>query len=435
MTPAPTAYAQCLNEMYGMRRFGIKLGLETIQSVLAKLGNPHTSYRIVHIAGTNGKGSVAASLATILTQAGHKVGLYTSPHLVRFNERIAIDGAPISDTEVLETFSAVRDAYVGERDLTFFEFTTGMAFLSFARHQVEWAIVETGMGGRLDATNSVTPDLTVITNVSIEHRSYLGNTLAAIAGEKAGIIKPGIPVVSAVRQPVAREVVCRTAEAQQAPLFLKGRDFRVRRRHKSAGQFNYYGIHECWRDLKINLAGDHQFENAALILAACELLRDQGVELPEAALRQGLGDTHWPGRLEIASDDPLVVLDGAHNLAAARNLGRHLRSRLQDKSITLVVGILDDKPYRAMLKEWVPSCQRVILTQPVIDRSLAPEALVPVVASMGITPQIVREVDEAVHTAIGLCGPDDAVCIAGSLYVVGEAKAALDPSLTPSLIL
>jgi dihydrofolate synthase / folylpolyglutamate synthase len=435
MPATPSAYSRCLKEMFGMRRFGIKLGLATIQTVLSRLGNPHQAYKIIHIAGTNGKGSVAASLAAILARTGCKVGLYTSPHLVRFNERIVINHTPISDGEVLGTYAAVREAYTGERELTFFEFTTAMAFLSFAHHQVDWAIIETGMGGRLDATNIVTPSLTIITNISLEHRSYLGTTLCAIAAEKAGIIKTGVPVVSAVRQPVARAVMHRTAKEKKAPFFLKGRDFRVRRRGKAGGRFNYYGLQQCWHDLEITLAGDHQFENAALILATCELLSDQGIHLTEETLRQGLADTRWPGRLEMVRDKPLVILDGAHNLAAARNLGRYLQTQLGGRSITLVVGILDDKPAAAMLKAWVPACARVILTQPLIDRSLAPEALVPIVSQMGITPKIIPEVDAAVRTAIAEAGPEDAVCIAGSLYVVGEAKTALDPSLRPSLII
>jgi dihydrofolate synthase/folylpolyglutamate synthase len=420
--------------MYAMRRFGIKLGLDTIAAVLEKLDQPHNAYRSIHIAGTNGKGSVAVSLATILQMAGQKVGLYTSPHLVRFNERIVINGTPISDDEVLETYKTVRNAYAGERDLTFFEFTTAMAFLAFARHKVDWAVIETGMGGRLDATNILSPDLTIITNISIEHRSYLGNTLTAIAGEKAGIIKSKIPVVSAVRQAPAREVMIRTAARNHAPLFLKGRDFRVRRPDRAADDFSYYGMRQCWRNMRLSLAGDHQLENAALVLAAAELLIDQGVTLKAATLREGLLKTHWPGRLEVAREKPLVILDGAHNLAAARNLGRYLRTRLKDRSITLVVGVLDDKPYAAMLKEWIPYVQRVILTRPTIDRSLAPETLVPIVSEMGASPQIVPKVDTAVNTAIESAAPDDVVCIAGSLYVVGEAKTALDATLTPTLI-
>jgi dihydrofolate synthase/folylpolyglutamate synthase len=309
-----------------------------------------------------------------------------------------------------------------------------MAFLSFAHHQVDWAIIETGMGGRLDATNIVAPRLTIITNISLEHRSYLGHTLTDIAGEKAGIIKSDIPLVSAVRQPAARAVVGRIAKEKRAPFFLKGRDFQIRRIDKGGGRFNYYGMRQHWRDMEIALAGDHQLENAALILAACELLNDQGVHLEEAALRSGLTATRWPGRLEVVREAPLVILDGAHNLAAARNFGRYLRTRLEGKSITLVVGILDDKPAAAMLKEWVPAASRVILTRPVIDRSMAPEALAPIVFKLGATPEIIPRVDAAVKSAIAEAAPEDAVCIAGSLYVVGEAKTALDPSLQPSLI-
>ena len=208
MTTRPT-HTDCLNTLFGLRRFGIKLGLATIRRILANLGNPHRRYRTVHVAGTNGKGSVASGIASVLRASGYRVGLYTSPHLVRFNERIQVDGAEITDADIVRLYRRVKRALPGGREPTFFEFTTAMALDEFARRKVDWAVIETGMGGRLDATNVVAPAVTVVTNVSLEHREYLGPTLAAIAFEKAGIIKRRTPVVTGVRQPSALAVIRR----------------------------------------------------------------------------------------------------------------------------------------------------------------------------------------------------------------------------------
>ncbi|MDH3829843.1 MAG: Mur ligase family protein, partial [Desulfobacterales bacterium] len=205
--------------MYGFRRFGIKLGLSTIKRILVGLGNPQDTFACIHVAGTNGKGSVASSLASILHRNGFKTGLYTSPHLVRFNERIQVNNRPVTNEKVVTSYSAVKDAHFGKRDPTFFEFTTAMALFEFAAQKVDWAVIETGMGGRLDATNIINPALSIITNISLEHRAYLGNTLAQIAGEKAGIIKKRTPLVTGVRQKKAFDEIKRIAAGKKAPLF------------------------------------------------------------------------------------------------------------------------------------------------------------------------------------------------------------------------
>jgi dihydrofolate synthase / folylpolyglutamate synthase len=419
-----SAYTACLDAMYGMRRFGIVLGLSTITNILEGLGNPHHRFAAIHIAGTNGKGSIASALATILQKAGYRVGLYTSPHLIRFNERICINGKPIADDAVVASWEAVKAVHRGDREPTFFEFSTAMAFHEFARQGVNYAVIETGMGGRLDATNIVSPILTIITNISLEHKSYLGNTIAAITAEKAGIIKPGIPVVTGVTQKSARTVVAKTAAAQKAPLFLKGRDFRVRR--SGSGGFTYTGIDHRWPGMRTGMAGAHQIDNASLVLAACELLMQGPVDLSREQIQTGLVQNRWPGRLEVVSQTPYVILDGAHNLMAARRLNRFLATALAGKRITMVAGILDDKPYQAILKDLVASCERLIITQPKIDRSLPPETLQAVARPMVAEIEIVPDVGEAVRHAIATSDPDDAVCVAGSLYVVGEAKAALE---------
>jgi dihydrofolate synthase/folylpolyglutamate synthase len=420
---ATRAYDDCLKRMFALRRFGIKLGLETIDSILDGLGHPQQRYRCVHVAGTNGKGSVAAMLAAILANAGYRTGLYTSPHLVRFNERIRVDGAAISDPDVVAAYEAVCQVHPSSREPTFFEFTTAMALYEFGRRNVQWAVIETGMGGRMDATNVVRPEASVITNISLEHREYLGPTIRAIASEKAGIIKPGVPVVTGVNQAEAVAVIRDLAGARNAPVYRLGRDFRVRR--KASGGFNYEGVRERWPDLQIPLAGDHQFGNAALALAACEMLGSASGSLTHETIRSGLAKTNWPGRMECVSRRPYILIDGAHNLIAARRLADYLSADLKDRRIVLVVGILSDKPYRAMLRALVPLCARVVVTRPAIDRGLPPETLLAEVKRMTDRVQVIPDVGRAVAQAVETAAPEDAVCIAGSLYVVGEAKEAL----------
>jgi dihydrofolate synthase / folylpolyglutamate synthase len=424
--PTDDAYTTCLNAMFAMRRFGIVLGLSTIKNILDGLGNPQLTFPTIHIAGTNGKGSVASALATILQRAGYRVGLYTSPHLIRFNERICVDGQPIEDDAVVSAWEAVKAVHHGEREPTFFEFSTAMAFHEFGRRQVDYAVIETGMGGRMDATNVVTPVVSIITNVSLEHKAYLGKTIAAIAGEKAGIIKPGVPVVTGVSQKSVKAVIQKTAADREAPLFMKGHDFQVRRTGND--RFAYSGIDHRWKGLRTGLMGGHQVDNAALTVAACELLMRSPTRLSWEHIQSGLIQNHWPGRLEVARRQPFVILDGAHNLMAARRLGRFLKESLAGRRITLVAGILDDKPYRAILKDLVTPCNRLIVTRARIDRSLPPATIEAAARPLITDIQIIEDVGEAVRHAIATSDPEDAVCIAGSLYVVGEAKAALEAS-------
>ena len=410
--------------MYGFRRFGIKLGLATIKKILKGLDNPQQGYGCIHVAGTNGKGSVASSLASILNRSGYKTGLYTSPHLVRFNERIQVNNRPISNKNVVAAYNAVRQVHHGRREPTFFEFATAMALYEFGRQQVDWAVVETGMGGRLDATNVIQPALSIITNISLEHRDYLGNTLSRIAAEKAGIIKRRKPVITAIRQKAARQVVEQIAAQKNAALYRLGSDFRVRR--KQSGTFSYYGLRNTWHGLQTALKGSHQADNAALVLAACELLSERKARLELSDIKKGLRTNHWPGRLETVSENPLIMMDGAHNRAAASNLARFLSSNLTGSKITLVIGILDDKPYKAMLNSLLPLASRVVLTRAKIDRALDPQRLQEVAGEYRIENKIIPDVVKAVKYAIDTSAPEDAVCIAGSLYVVGEAKEAFD---------
>lgn len=417
-------YSQCLKEMFGLRRFGIKLGLDVIKNILNNLKNPENTFSCIHIAGTNGKGSIASALATILHASGYNTGLYTSPHLVKFNERICINNIQISDDDVIAAYRAVKGACNGTREPTFFEYTTAMALYQFARSGVDWAVIETGMGGRLDATNILSPKLSIITNISLEHRAYLGNTIAAITGEKGGIIKTRTPVVTGVRQKNAVNVIQQIATKKSAPLYRLGTDFTVQRNQN--GRFSYSGIDHQWKNLKTSLPGAHQTDNAALVLAACEVLQQKNVSIQFDTIKNCLETYKWPGRLEIINASPLIIIDGAHNLMAARHLGKFLKENMSDKIITLIIGVLDDKPYESILRSLLPNCSRVILTRPEIDRSLPPEKLYPYAITILNNTVIIPDVGAAVNHALDTTPPDAAICIAGSLYVVGEAKQALE---------
>ena len=409
--------------MYRLRRFGIKLELHTIRTILDGLGNPQEQFLCIHVAGTNGKGSIASTLASILHACGYHTGLYTSPHLVKFNERICINGVPIPDERVVTAYEAVKKVNYGKREPTFFEYSTAMALYEFGRRNVDWAVIETGMGGRLDATNVLQPQVSIISNLSLEHRMYLGNTIAQIAFEKGGIIKPRTPVVTGAKQKQALAVLHDLARKKTAPLYRYGEAFRTRR--NPGGTFTYYGLNHTWSSMQTPLRGDHQIDNTAIALAACELLMQKGVPLSMACIQKGIAQTHWPGRLEIVSSAPLVLLDGAHNLIAARNLARYLAREIKNRKILMVIGILDDKPHAAMLRSLLPLCDRVILTRARIDRALDPQILFPVAQQLVNDTLIIPDVSEAVQYALRSASAEDAVCVAGSLYVVGEAKEAL----------
>lgn len=425
MTTQPImTYSDCLKSMYGLRRFGIKLGLSTIQNILSGLGNPHERFSSIHVAGTNGKGSVASFLAAILKACGYKVGLYTSPHLVRFNERICINNQQVSDENVVSAYQAVTDVHHGDRQPTFFEYTTAMALYEFCRESVDWAVVETGMGGRLDATNVLQPAISIITNISLEHQGYLGNTLAEIAGEKGGIIKSKTPVVTGVLQPPVISTLEKLASEQSAPIYRYKKDFKARR--KADHTFSYFGLDHVWRKITTSLTGSYQVENASLVLAACEILMRTGVHLSFENIRTGLAETRWPGRLEVVSENPKVILDGAHNLNAAKELGKYLKTELAGRRITLIIGILDDKPYTAILEALVPPCSRIILTRPQISRALPLDTLYPIAAAMKEDVLKIPDVPHAIAFASENALPDEVICVAGSLYVVGEAKAYLN---------
>ncbi|NOX35328.1 MAG: bifunctional folylpolyglutamate synthase/dihydrofolate synthase [Deltaproteobacteria bacterium] len=434
-TRSQNVYRECLDKIYKLGRFGIKLELDTIANILKLLNNPQKNYPVIHVAGTNGKGSTATYIASILQKAGFKTGVYTSPHLVRFNERMTINGKQISDNGVVEAYEAVHAVDTGKRKATFFEIATAMGFYYFANENVDWAVIETGMGGRFDATNIIKPVVSVITNLSIEHTDYLGNTIKDLAKEKGGIIKQNTPVVTGVSQPPGLEVLKQIAKKNSSDLFIYKKNFSMRK-NPGRDRYTYNGLKKKFYHLIKPLPGEHQKENLSLALAALELVflkfkkTDKRYDLNETLVRQGLKLARWPGRLEHVMEKPLVILDGAHNLHAAKVLGKYLSSTLKERKLTLVLGILDDKPYEKMLKSLVPCAGNIIITKAKINRSLEPAILKKAAQKFTQNPvTIIEDVKEAVAHAIDTSSPGDAVCIAGSLYVAGEAREKIKNDL------
>lgn len=413
-----------LSALYRLRRFGIQLGLTTISRLMKGLGNPQDHYSCIHVAGTNGKGSVAAFVSSILFRAGYKVGLYTSPHLIRFNERIQINGNPISDKDVQGAAEAVQQIYAQGEPPTFFECATAMALHHFAAEKVDWAVLETGMGGRYDATNVVRPQACVISNITMEHTEYLGHTLKRIAAEKAGIIKERAGVVTGARQKAALQVIELAARQKDVPLLRMGKEIKVR---KSAnGLFTCMGKDHTWPELRVGLLGDHQMTNAALALGALELLMEKGLELPDEAIYRGLAETRWSGRLEVVSKDPFVLLDGAHNPSAIKTLKAFLKNRVAYRRLILVLGILKDKAWKPMVRELAVISHRMILTRPQYERAADPEELAAFARSLKQDALVSPCLPDAISLALNEAGHGDMVCITGSLYTVGEAKAYLE---------
>jgi dihydrofolate synthase/folylpolyglutamate synthase len=415
-----TDLAQATAWVFDLQKFGIKFGLSSTLSLLARLKLPYQEGRYIHIAGTNGKGSVAAMLSAILTRAGYPVGLFTSPHLVSFNERYRLKDQEVSGERLLALINEVRAAVDMAEPPTFFEFATAMAFLYFLQEGAGPIILETGMGGRLDATNIVQPLVTVITNISRDHEDHLGTGLLAIAGEKAGIIKPGAPLVTMARQKQVVSLFRHRCQEVGAPFYQGGVDFRSR--GKSKGAFDYFGLTRQIAGLTLNLKGRHQYGNAALALAVVELLSKAGFPVSEAAIREGLLAARWPGRLEQLPQDPRIWLDGAHNPAAALTLAQNLKQTRGNGRLIMVMGVMADKDVDTILARLLPLAQTVIFTQPQYFRAATTRDLAKRAQPYGLEIMQVPQVAAAVRQAQSLAGPEDRIVVTGSLYTVGEAK-------------
>lgn len=409
----------------------IRPGLARVEKLLKRLKNPQNSFLSIHVAGTNGKGSVSAMLASVLQEAGYLTGLYTSPHLVRFNERIRVNGQEITDGELKKLLLKVKKATgvpSGKRKQssspTFFEFITSAAFVHFREKKIDVAVIETGLGGRLDATNVVRPLVSIITNVGIDHGEFLGHSLKSIAFEKAGIIKPFGVVITAEERPGPFAVIKKAAKEKGAQLYLINRNFKARPIAEKAGHFDYIGGSQRLAGLKLSLDGAHQLKNAACALSAIEALKEQGFKIPAFAIRRGLKKTRWPGRLEIIKRQPLVVLDCAHNPDGAKTLKQALKGiKKKYKRLILVLGIMADKDIDGILRELAPLADITLTCSPATPRAEEARRLAKRVKKFYDTEAIACEgVAEACAEALSAANANDAVCVAGSIYTVGEAK-------------
>jgi dihydrofolate synthase/folylpolyglutamate synthase len=417
-------YPDVLSYLGQTRRFGMKLGLEPMRELARALGDPQESLRFIHLAGTNGKGSTGAFCESCLRASGHRVGLYTSPHLVSVRERIQVDRRPIPEADFAEGMTVVRRA-VGEHkghEATFFELMTALALWHFAREKVDWVVWETGLGGRLDATNIVRPEISIITNIGLDHQQYLGESLREIAEEKAGIIKPGVPVISAVESGEAADVIRKSAKAGNGALTLVNRDMKVLdlglRGNKQLAKINDH-------EFALGLIGPHQVSNAA---CAVETMRQ--LKISEAAVARGLAGAVWPGRFEILSEKPLIVLDGAHNPAGVKMLVETWRAFLAarygwsahetDSSARLVFSSVADKDISDMAQLLRPLVREVLLVRLANERGAEPALLAPAFAGL---PCACYDSVSAVWRDLATADPKTATLITGSLFLVGEMLA------------
>lgn len=419
-------YSAAIGYLYGLQKHGIKLGLETMSVLLDRLGHPERRFRSLHIGGTNGKGSTAAMTAAVLQASGLRAGLYTSPHLVDFRERIRISGAMVSEERVADLTERVRAATLPDLEPTFFETTTAMAFLYFAEAQVDLAVLEVGLGGRFDATNVIEPMACAVTTIGLEHQQYLGSTEEAIAFEKAGIIKPSVPVVIGRMAQEAAGVMQGIAQERSAPLWQLGQEFSVE--EQGPERFTYRGRTQVLEGLICALPGRHQFDNAACALALLEAAGPAGLTVDEGAARRGLQSVQWEGRLELIEQYPMVLLDGAHNPAAAYALAgflKEFRRRRPDARVFLVLGMMRDKDHRGFIAPLQEIVSEVILTEAGLSRSASVEALR---ESFAGWPQPIHEAPvpaEALMLAKRRATSRDLICVTGSLMLLGDVKAAM----------
>ena len=417
------AKGDTLNWLYSLEGRGEIYKLERMDQALAMLGDPHLMLRAVHIAGTKGKGSVAAMLDACLRAAGLRCGLYTKPHLVNLTERTRIGGAEMASSMMLAYIERLRKIYEGAGlALTFFEFTVALMFLYFAEAAVDIAVIETGLGGRLDSTNVVRPLLSVITPIGFDHMDRLGYTISAIAAEKGGIIKPGTPVVIGARHPDARLTLTSIAAQCRSPAFMVDREFSYHS-HSPAHRFDYRGLGLNLKDVELTLAGPFQHENGAIALAALEMLRGQGLQITENAIRRGLAEVSWPGRFDRVWQRPLVILDCAHNELSTEALLQTIDLELGPAVMPrLVFGCQEDKQWVRMAEMLAPRMRAVTLTQAKPKRPLDPEKLLPLFARWAPS-RIVPEPLDAISEVMEQSAPDDVVLVTGSVYLVGEVYA------------
>jgi dihydrofolate synthase/folylpolyglutamate synthase len=436
------AYNKALDYLYSFVDYSLKhtselvkaeFNLERMFELMAALGNPQDSYPIIHVAGTKGKGSVSAMVASALHAAGYRAGLYISPHLQDFCERIQVNGEPISHGDLAALVEEIKPAVARLPFITTFELTTALGFLYFAQRGVDAAVVEVGLGGRLDATNVVTPLVSVITSLSYDHMAVLGNTLAQIAGEKAGIIKEGVPVVSSPQKDEALAVLEKVAAERNAPLTLVGREVTFEAsEHSLDGQSLAVSTSLVTRHsslvtsesviLRIPLLGAFQVVNAATAYAA---LKASGLSVPDAAIQKGFAEVKWPARFEVLRREPPVILDSAHNVDSAQKLRQALDDYFPKRPVILIFGASEDKNVLGMFAEWKPYLDRILVTKADHPRALEAEQLLGLAQQAGVPAEAVSPVESALARALELSAKDSAIVLsAGSIFVTAEVRTA-----------
>jgi dihydrofolate synthase/folylpolyglutamate synthase len=432
------AYNLALDYLYSFVDYSLKksselakadFNLDRMRALMTLLGNPEQKYPILHVAGTKGKGSTSALMASALTASGYKTGLYISPHLQDFVERIQIDSQPVSHAQLVALVEQVKPYVAAVPKLTTFEITTALGFLYFAQQNVEAAVIEVGLGGRLDATNVVTPQVSVITSLSYDHMAVLGNTLTLIAGEKAGIIKPGVPVVSSPQKEEARVVLERIAQERHAPLTLVGREVMFRPGEQSLDGQTLSIIRDKEAEnsqesviLRVPLLGQHQLVNAATAFAA---LKASGLDVSEAAIRKGFAEVSWPCRFEIVRREPPVILDSAHNQDSFEKLAQTLEDYFPGRPVLLIFGSSEDKNMDGMLDALKGRLKLVLATKAAHPRAIEPEKIVETATRLGVRVEVVTPVEAALARALELAvGSREIILSAGSMFVTAEVKTA-----------
>lgn len=445
-------YGEALDFLYSFIDYSLKrnfrnaaekFNLDRMRAFLQHLGNPHGDYGIIHIAGTKGKGSVSAICANVLSAQGYKTGLYTSPHMVDFTERIRVDGGQIPKEDLVDLVEELKPITKQVTDITTFELTTALAFLYFSRQKVDYAVFEVGLGGRLDATNIVDPIVAVITSISYDHVQILGNTLSEIAGEKGGIIKPNRPVVLAPQKEEARLKLEEIARERKAPLIQVGRDYLYAADSHTLSEqtllvwtpdeqplvdrFIESGGRDIWSPLRLRipLLGFHQVENAATAYAALKTAEKFGVKLSQQAYLKGFANVDWPGRMELLRRHPPIVIDSAHNRYSAQRLRQAMDDYFPGLPIILVFGASEDKDVEGMFQELLPRVHRVITTQSTHPRAMEAGKLLALARQLGRSAKAIVPVEDALETAIKEAGQESVLLITGSIFIAAAARDIL----------
>lgn len=428
-------YQEAINYIENTAQFGMKLGLERTEKILELLGDPHKKVKMIHIAGTNGKGSTTAMVSRVLMEAGYKVGTYISPYIEEFEERIQINNENIPKDDLVHIITEVSKAIdeviaLGYQNPTQFEIITCAAFLYYHMKKVDYAVIEVGLGGRLDSTNVITPILSIITSISLDHVAILGDTLDKIAFEKAGIIKEGIPTVLFPQQPEAQLAIEKVATEKKSLLikvdndkarFIDSYEVEVNGEKKVIQKVEIKTLRENY-SLELALLGKHQILNATVAVYACEKLIDLGAKISKENIANGMKTVKWPGRLEIMKTDPRVVIDGAHNIDGISKLTESIDMYFKYDNLILILGILADKQVREMIETIVPKASRVIAVTPNSERAELAEDLKAEIENLGVACEAVEDYREAYEKALSYCTEKDLLLISGSLYMIGDMR-------------